>query len=128
MMFVSVDGDLSARKHLRAAFHDCTQGCDAKINLRLTENRGLEGFVKKMDEVYYESEDCLFKNTLSRPDFWVLCSRRALAWAIKKGAEANNAFPTIKVPVFNYGRPNNSDASTFDDKDGPFPMALGNWS
>lgn len=48
-MFTSIDGELSARKHIRGAFHDCTQGCDGKIDLSKTDNRGLDGFVQKMD-------------------------------------------------------------------------------
>ena len=75
-------GALKAAKHIRAQAHDCTQGCDGRINLSNNHHRGLERFVTLMDRVYYNTS-LPFVGTLSRADFWVLCGRRALAWAIK---------------------------------------------
>jgi hypothetical protein len=110
-------GATDARKHIRAAFHDCTQGCDARIGLDNTDNRGLEAFVQRMDRIYYNRTNSIFRDALSRPDFWVLCSRRALASAIHAGAASSGSFPSLgsTFSVFNYGRPNNTEASDRDN-------------
>lgn len=86
------DADPSGNKHirkiLRAAFHDCMGGCDSRINLLNTENRGLEGHVGEMNRVYNNRNGystSLFQETLSRPDFWALVQMRGLAWGIKNG-------------------------------------------
>jgi hypothetical protein len=38
-------GTIQIKKFLRAAFHDCMGGCDGRVNLENTDNRGLEGLV-----------------------------------------------------------------------------------
>ena len=124
-----LDGDQGPeiRKLIRGAFHDCTQGCDGRLGLEKTGNRGLEKLAKQMNDIYFETP--IFRDTLSRADFWVLCERRALAKAIKTGAARSGYFPTLSpnFPVHNYGRPNITGPSTEDDNEGPFPEGLDNW-
>ena len=126
IVFNGIQG-LSIRKQIRAAFHDCTQGCDGRVGLDKTDNRGLEGFARRMHTFYFDTP--IFRDTLSRADFWVLCSRRALAKAIQSGAAQSGFFPTLSpnLPVFNYGRPNITGATTEDSSEGPFPTGLENW-
>ena len=112
IMFPKGSGQLRAAKHIRAQAHDCTKGCDGRIHLANNHHRGLERFVQLMDRVYYNTS-LPFVSTLSRADFWVLCGRRALAWAIKEGDNNTGTIPKLAqtYSVYNYGRPNNPSAS-----------------
>jgi hypothetical protein len=114
---VGAGSPIQIRKLLRAAFHDCTQGCDARINLETTANRGFESFVREMDRVYYDTQSSLFFDTLTRADFWALCFNRALGLAIKAGADRDNSHPSLGaafVPYL-YGRSDNDFFSAVDD-------------
>lgn len=121
-------GAIQIKKLLRAPFHDCMGGCDARINLENTENRGLEGLVRRITQIYNDNNNP-FKTTLSRPDFWVLCELRALAWGIKNGGTAQN-IPVLgpNFAVYKYGRTNTTFDPAFDDIEGPFPDGIANWT
>lgn len=72
----------------------------------------------------------LFNTFLSKADFAVLCGRRALAYAIKNGAEKYETIPILPehFVVFNYGRHNTSLNWNNDDLEGPLPDGIDNWT
>ena len=116
------------RKHLRAMFHDCTQGCDGSINLGNTDNRGLESYVRRMRRLYRDTP--IFHDNLSKADFAILCGRRALAHAINDGGANSGSIPNLAqgFSVFNYGRPNTTQDWDADTNEGPFPDGIANWT
>ena len=123
----NIPSGLQIRKHCRAMFHDCTQGCDGSINIGNTENRGLESYTRLMRNLY--RDNALFNTFMSKADFAVLCGRRALAHAIKDGAANSGTIPTLpqSFVVFNYGRHNTSLNWNDDDLEGPLPDGIDNW-
>lgn len=121
------------RKFLRMAFHDCMGGCDGSLNFDNPDNGGLPGHANTVTRAYQFSINpsrsspdvvALFSK-LSRADFWVLSSTRALGWGMKNG----NSFPSyFSGPNFLYGR-NSASTSDSDSYEGPsgFPDGIHNW-
>ena len=90
-------------------------GCDGRINLNDTNNRGLEVLVKVVSTLY-ANKLYPFSTYLSRADFYVLCYRRAFAWGIKNSGYTDS-IPILSstFPSFNYGRAKNNFNSSYDD-------------
>ena len=91
-------------------------GCDSRLNLGNTDNRGLEGFVREMNDIYNNIRgvsSSLFMQTLSRPDFWALVQIRALAWGIRNGGSVPSLGSSFVH--YQYGRFNTTEDSTYDD-------------
>ena len=81
-----------------------------------------------MSQLYFNNK--IFYENLSRPDFAVLCSRRALAHAIKNGVSERRSLPRLPQDfvVLNYGRFNNSMDWSFDVVEGEIVDGAEKWS
>ncbi len=80
-----------------------------------------------MDRVY-NNQSYIFRSSLSRPDFWVLCELRALAYGIK-GGSSSGEIPILGESFvhFRIGRANNSGPSNVDSIIA-MPDGLANWT
>ncbi|CAB4063154.1 unnamed protein product [Lepeophtheirus salmonis] len=87
---------------VRLVFHDCIDGCDACLNLKLPFNKNLDKPIRALEPLYRK-----YKYFMSRADFWALASKAAL----DVGVDINNRrchhkdckTPKIKFR-FRYGR------------------------
>ena len=115
--------------HCRAAFHDCAGGCDGSINTGNSENNGLTGYVRQLFRVYTDPATSLFRDTLTYADFTNLVQIRALSNAIKNGVRNSGSEYILpaSLPVYTYGRPNNTEGHDSDSQEGPFPDSIANW-
>jgi hypothetical protein len=64
-----------------AGFHSCVGGCHGCLNLNEGENRGLDGIVNKLEQLYEELG--LAEAGVSRADFWALAATVAVEIGVK---------------------------------------------
>ena len=129
----SVTNAPDLRKFLRMAFHDCMGGCDGSLNFSNPDNGGLPGHASAVVRGYQtalnpkksSARTVELFSKISRADFWVLSSTRALGWGMKAGKSSPSYY---SGSVFLYGR---ISASTYDSDsyEGPsgFPDGIHNW-
>jgi hypothetical protein len=116
-MIDEIDANLKAGPNfvpssIRLIFHDCISGCNGCINIKNSDNTRLKGALIN-NVVLYENggyaQKKFYGKTLSRADFWVLVSMRALYNASK--------LPGLTLPVldFKMGRVDCTAGATLDE-------------
>jgi len=114
---------IGRRKVLRLALHDCMGGCDGSLNINNTGNNGLFRAIDLLSRTYNNpkpgdpngrSDNLLLKTYLTRADYIVLTTFRALSLSIKAAGNGNPIFNNA-TPVFQYGRTSNPNGPYSDD-------------
>ncbi|CAH1786800.1 unnamed protein product [Owenia fusiformis] len=99
---------------VRVAFHDCVGGCDGCLNLRDSNNAGLDVYVEPLETVYAK-----YNTDLTRADFWQLVG----ITAIERSARNCRACIRPKL-VFETGRKDCADSPDYKGLR-TFPMGGG---